>query len=63
VGGLYELLGRDPDRVLAVQALLGPLNVLLAWALARRLFGAGVGIAAAVLVALYPLAWQFEVRL
>src|SRR5262245_60245088 len=33
VGGMYELFGRDPDRVFAVQALLGPLNVVLVWAL------------------------------
>jgi 4-amino-4-deoxy-L-arabinose transferase-like glycosyltransferase len=63
VGGLYELLGRDPDRVFAVQALLGPLNVVLVWALGRRLYGSGVGLAAAAIVAVYPLAWQFEVRL
>ena len=63
MGLWYSLLGPDPDRVLLVQTLLGPVNVVLAWALARRLFGGRVALAAAAVVAVYPLAWQYEARL
>jgi hypothetical protein len=63
VGVGYALLGADPDRVLALQAFLGPLTIVLTWMLARRLFGPIVAVASAALVAVYPFAWQFEVRL
>lgn len=63
VGVLYGLLGSDPDRVLAVQSFIGPINVLLTWALGRRLFGARVALAAAAIVAVNPFAWQFELKL
>jgi 4-amino-4-deoxy-L-arabinose transferase-like glycosyltransferase len=63
VGGLYELLGARPDRVLLVQTLLGPVTIALTWALGRRVFSPGTGLAAAWVVAVYPLAWQFEARL
>ena len=64
VGLGYKLLGLDHQNVLVVQALvLGPLTIVLTWLLGRRLFGPGVGLAAAVLVALWPFAWQYEVRL
>jgi 4-amino-4-deoxy-L-arabinose transferase-like glycosyltransferase len=47
-----------------VQALTcGPATIALTFVLARRLFGPRIAIAAAWLVAVYPLAWQFEVRL
>ena len=63
VGLWYWVFGPDPDHVLIVQTLIGPVTIVLAWALARRLFGERVAIAAAFLVAVYPLAWQFEARL
>jgi 4-amino-4-deoxy-L-arabinose transferase-like glycosyltransferase len=63
VGVIYSLLGADPDRVFAIQALLGAVTVVLTWVLARRLFGAPVALTAAALVAVHPFAWQFEVRL
>lgn len=63
VGVLYSLLGSDPDRVFAVQSLIGPVTVILTWALARRLFDPAVALLAAAVVALHPFAWQFEVRL
>lgn len=64
VGLGYELLGTDYQRVLVAQAvLLGPLTIVLTWALGRRLFGPAVGLAAAAVVALWPFAWQYEVRL
>ena len=63
VGLVYKLLGSDPDIVFALQSLLGPITVVLTWALARRLFGPAVGLGAAAIVALHPFAWQFDVRL
>lgn len=42
------------DRVVLLQALMGVLAVLLAYALARQLFGFGASIAVALLVALTP---------
>jgi 4-amino-4-deoxy-L-arabinose transferase-like glycosyltransferase len=43
--------------------LLGPVTIVLGFFLARRLFGAGAGVAAALVLAVYPFAWQYEVRL
>jgi 4-amino-4-deoxy-L-arabinose transferase-like glycosyltransferase len=63
VGGLYTVLGPDPDRVLLVQTLLGPATIALTWALGRRLFTPLVGLGAAAVVAVYPNAWQYEARL
>lgn len=64
VGSLYALLGRSPDRVFAVQAIvLGPLGVGATWALGRVLFSPLVATLAALVVAVYPNAWQFDVRL
>jgi len=64
VGVLYKLIGAHPDRVFAVQAVvLTPFTVGLTWLLARRLFGVWAGLAAAALIAVYPNAWQFDVRL
>lgn len=63
VGAIHALLGPAPGRVLLVQTLFGALTIALTWTLARRLFGPRVAVAAAAIVALYPFAWQFEVRL
>jgi 4-amino-4-deoxy-L-arabinose transferase-like glycosyltransferase len=64
LGVLYAVLGKDPDAALVVQAVvLAPLTIGLTWLLGRRLFTPAVGLAAAGVVALYPNAWQFEVRL
>lgn len=63
VGIWYSILGVEPDRLFALQALLGPVTIGLTWLLGRRLFGPTVGLLAAALVAVYPFAWQFEVRL
>lgn len=60
VGFWYELLGNSPVRVAIVQGLiLAPLSVLATWLLGRRLFGARVALAAAFVVAVFPLAWEF----
>ena len=63
VGFWYWVLGPHPARVEAVQALMAPLTVLLAWLLARRLFDARVALATAFIVALFPLIWQYTALL
>ena len=60
VGLWYSLLGHHPDAVRLVQVPLGAVTITLSWALARRLFGPRVAVAAAFAVAVYPLAWQYE---
>jgi 4-amino-4-deoxy-L-arabinose transferase-like glycosyltransferase len=59
VGFWYSILGSSHVRVELVQALLAPLTVGLTWLLARRLFTPRVALAAACVVAVFPLAWEF----
>jgi 4-amino-4-deoxy-L-arabinose transferase-like glycosyltransferase len=60
MGLWYELLGASPVRVEVVQALVvAPLGVLLTWLLGRRLFTPTVGVAAAYVVAIFPLIWEY----
>ena len=63
VGAVYSVLGPGPNKVIALQALLGPAVILMTWVLARRLFGPRAAIAAAVVAALYPHLWQWEASL
>jgi hypothetical protein len=64
LGVVYRVFGDHPDRALALQSLVfTPFTVGLTWLLGRRLFGVTAGILAAVVVAFYPNAWQFDVRL
>ena len=60
VGFWYAILGHHPVAVRLLQAPLGALTIALSWLLARRLFGPRVAVLAAFVVALYPLAWQYE---
>jgi 4-amino-4-deoxy-L-arabinose transferase-like glycosyltransferase len=61
VGFWYELLGSSPLRLSLVQGLvMAPLGVLATWGLGRHLFGAGVGVVAAFVIAVFPLAWEFH---
>lgn len=60
VGTWYWLFGHHPMLVRLVQIPIGAAVIWLSWLLARRLFGPRVAIATAVVVALYPLAWQYE---
>jgi 4-amino-4-deoxy-L-arabinose transferase-like glycosyltransferase len=60
VGLWYTLAGEHPTVVRLAQVPLGAVTIFLSWLLARRLFGVRVASVAAYLVALYPLAWQYE---
>jgi 4-amino-4-deoxy-L-arabinose transferase-like glycosyltransferase len=60
VGLWYTLIGHHPFAVRLLQAPLGAVTIFLSWLLAKRLFGPRVAIAAAFVVALYPLGWQYE---
>ncbi len=60
VGFWYALIGHHPLALRFIQVPLGAVTIALSWLLARRLFGVRVAVAAAFVVALYPLAWQFE---
>ena len=60
VGFWYALIGHHPLAVRFIQVPLGAITIALTWLLARRLFGTRVAVVAAFLVALYPLAWQYE---
>jgi 4-amino-4-deoxy-L-arabinose transferase-like glycosyltransferase len=64
LGIWYAIIGYRAAVVEAIQGVvLGSATIALTWLLARRLFGPRVAIAAAWLVAIYPFAWQYEVRL
>ena len=60
VGMWYWLFGHHRLLVRFVQIPIGAVVIWLSWLLGRRLFGPRVGIAAAVVVAVYPFAWQYE---
>jgi len=60
VGMWYAIVGHHPLVVRFAQVPLGAATIFLSWVLARRLFGARVAMAAAFVVALYPLAFQYE---
>src|SRR4051794_1428663 len=61
LAGLYEVVGTHLTAVRLVQVvLLGSANMVLAWLLARRLFGARAGLVAAGVMAVYPLAFMFD---
>jgi 4-amino-4-deoxy-L-arabinose transferase-like glycosyltransferase len=60
VGFWYAIFGHHPELVRLVQVPVGATMIPLAWLLARRLFGSRVATVAAFVVAVYPLAWQYE---
>jgi 4-amino-4-deoxy-L-arabinose transferase-like glycosyltransferase len=64
LGAVYWVVGNgEVDRALIVQSLIcAPLAVLAVWQLGRRLFTPRVGVVAAFVLALYPNAWQYDVR-
>lgn len=60
LGGLYSFLGVEARGAGLIQGLLlAPLTVLLTWLLARRLFTPPVAAIAAVLIAAFPLSWEY----
>jgi 4-amino-4-deoxy-L-arabinose transferase-like glycosyltransferase len=59
VGLWYELFGPRPVGIGLVQAPFAALTVVGTWALGRRLFGAPAAIAAACVIAILPLSWEF----
>lgn len=59
VGTLYAIVGEDADRVAIVQSLFAAVTVGLTWLFARRLFGPTAAVAAAWVVALFPLAFEY----
>jgi 4-amino-4-deoxy-L-arabinose transferase-like glycosyltransferase len=60
VGALYSVGGVHPGWVKTAQVVFGVAVIVLTWMLARRLFGPRAATAAAFLVAIYPMAFQFE---
>lgn len=63
VGVVYSVLGVSVTKLLLAQALIGPVTILLIWALASRLFDRRLALTAAGLAAFYPHMWQWELRL
>ncbi len=63
VGAWYAVIGHHPTGVKLAQAVIGCATIALTWLLARRLFSPRVAIAAAFLVAIYPLVWQYDALL
>jgi 4-amino-4-deoxy-L-arabinose transferase-like glycosyltransferase len=63
VGVWYSLFGDDPDRVRLIQAVVSVTTIALGWLLARRLVGPKAAAVTAFVLAVYPNAWQFDVRL
>jgi 4-amino-4-deoxy-L-arabinose transferase-like glycosyltransferase len=59
IGFWYSVLGSSPTRVELVQAFIAPISVALTWILARRLFSPRIAIAAAIVVAVFPFAWEY----
>jgi 4-amino-4-deoxy-L-arabinose transferase-like glycosyltransferase len=61
LGVWYTLIGHHVGAVRLVQAvLLGPITIATSWLLARRLFGPRVAMLLALVLAIYPFAFQYE---
>jgi hypothetical protein len=60
VGLWYAVLGHSPMALRLVQVPLGAITIALGHRLARALFGPRVALAAAFVIAVYPLAFQYE---
>ena len=60
VGFWYWLVGSSPTAVVLIQAPLAGVSVGLSWLLARRLLDPRAALLAAWIVALFPLAWEFN---
>jgi len=61
---LYTILGSEAWRAILAQVLIfTPISIVLIWLLGRNLFGVTVGVLAALLAAVYPNIWQYDVGL
>lgn len=60
VGAWYALIGHHPQALRGLQSGLGVITITLGWGLARRLLGPRGGLLAAVALAVYPFAFQYE---
>jgi len=60
LGFLYNLFGHNLFTIRFLQMLLGVVNVLLAYLLAKRIFGTGVAVAVGVALSLYGTMLFFE---
>jgi 4-amino-4-deoxy-L-arabinose transferase-like glycosyltransferase len=60
LGLIFAVFGPHLVVVRVLQLAIGLLTIPLTWLLARRLFSARVAVTAAFVVAIYPMAWQFE---
>jgi 4-amino-4-deoxy-L-arabinose transferase-like glycosyltransferase len=57
LGLIYSLAGPSLPVVGVLQAIVSLVTVVLVWLIGRRLFNPGVGLAAALVAAVYPFAW------
>ena len=57
LGLIYTVAGPSLAVVGVLQALVSLFTVLIVWLLGRRLFNPGVGLAAGLVAAVYPLMW------
>jgi hypothetical protein len=61
---LYTILGSEAWRAILAQVLIfTPISIVVTWLLGRHLFGVTAGVLAALLLAVYPNAWQYDVGL
>lgn len=63
LGLLYKAVGSNPFRAEMIQATIGIATITLTWLLARRLFTPRAASVAAIVMAVYPFAWLWEVSL
>ncbi len=61
---LYTILGSDATRAIVAQVLIfTPITIGVTWLLGRHLFGVTAGVLAALVAAVYPNVWQYDVGL
>jgi hypothetical protein len=61
---MYTILGSDDTRAIFAQVLIfTPISIVVTWLLGRSLFGVTAGVLAAIVLAVYPNAWQYDVGL
>lgn len=63
VGAWYSLVGPSALTVRLAQAVISGVTIVLTWRLGTRWWSPRVGLAAALVVAVHPFAWQYDVGL